>query len=106
MAKFRIEVLVKAGCELYIGIVSLNTYIPKVLYSELLDRDIIIVVLDSILVSLQLFLYFIGLDTELLPNLVELDFNTLPKSCLFSDRELLLVLLKCRTIQEQLYILA
>ena len=90
--------MVKAGCKLYVGIISLNTYVLKVLYSELLDRDIIVVVLDSILVSPQPFLSFIGLDTELLPDLVELDLNTLLKSCLFSDQELLLVLLKYRTI--------
>ena len=52
LVKFQIEVLVKAGCELYIGVVSPNTYVPKALYSELLDRDIVIVVLNGILVSL------------------------------------------------------
>ena len=106
MAKFRIEVLVKAGYELYVGVVSPNTCVPKALHSELPDRDIVVVVLDGIPVSPQPFLSFVGLDTELLPDPVEPDLNTLPKSCLFSDRELLLVPLKCRTTQEQPHVLA
>ena len=52
MAKFQIEVLVKAGYKLYVSVISPNTYIPKVLYSELPDRDIVVVVLNNILVSL------------------------------------------------------
>ena len=51
MAKFRMEVLVKAGCELYVGVVSPNTCVPKALYGELPDRDIVVVVLDGVLVS-------------------------------------------------------
>ena len=100
------EVLVKAGCELCVGVVSPNTCVPKALHGELPDRDIVVVVLDGVPVSPQPFLSFVGLDAELLPDPVELDLNTLPKSCLFSDRELLLVPLKCRTTQEQPYVLA